>query len=286
MKYPLLLAAFLLSGLLSNAQVQLLSTTSRTARAQVDLAAGEMSKNTDEGEPSHFESLQLSISHGELIVSYELAEPAEKGYFEMKGFQVLLDGQVLDLAPEQIIGETGRISAGGRKNLVVAELLERFINLRGNLTVTLTIASYGERKLPFNIDCNTPPSFTTKQRMPYYLAAAGSVACIGMGQYFRIRSEDVYENQYKQALTGEEAAPLYKDANGKHHTYLVLTYGGSALLAADIVLYLLRNRNYKKKLALYQEYCSGTSLLLEPVIEMPSLRNQDGQAGMKLTVNF
>ena len=285
MRYFPLIVAFLLAIPFSKAQ-ELLSTASRTARAQIDLAGGQLSKVTDEGEPTHFQKLGLSLSYGELVISYELDNPGEKGYFEMKGFQILLDGQALALEPEQIIGETGRVSSGGSKQLVLAGLLDRFINLKGSLTVTMVIANYGERKLPYGIDCNKPPTFTAKQRIPYYIAAGAGAACIGLGQYFRVKSEDIYENQYKQALTGEEAAPLYKDANGKHHTYQILTYGGSAILVADAVLYYLRARNYRKQTAVFKEFCGGTSMRLEPVFETPSLRSPDGQAGFKLTVNF
>jgi hypothetical protein len=285
MRYLPLIIAFLLAIPFSNAQ-ELLSTASRTARAQIDLAGGQLSKVTDEGEPSHLQKLGLSLSYGELVISYELGEPGAKGYFEMKGFQVMLDGKALDLKPEQIIGESGRINTGGNKRILVAQLLDQYINLKGSLTVTLVVASYGERKLPFGIDCNTPPTFTAKQRSPYFIAAGAGVACIGLGQYFRVKSEDVYENQYKLALTAAEAAPLYEDANGKHHIYQILTYGGSAILIADAVLYYLRDRNYRKQTAVYKEYCGGTSMRLEPVFEIPSLQNPDGQAGLKWTLNF
>jgi hypothetical protein len=286
MRYLLLTAVLLTAVTLPKAQVQLLSTSSRTARAMIDMAAGQLSKSTDEGEPSHFQSLELSVSNGELVIQFELAEHTDKGYYEMKGMEVLIDGQPLLLEPEQIIGETGKIPTGGRKKLVLAQLLERNVTLKGSLMVTMTIASYGERKLPFGIDCSAPPTFTAKQRLPYYLAAGAGAACIGLGQYYRIQSQDVYENDYKNAATLQEATPYYEDANGKHHTYLILTYGGSALLVADAVLYFIRDRNYRKKTELYKEYCGGTSFLLEPIIETPSLRNPDGQAGIRFTLNF
>ena len=199
----------------------------------------------------------------------------------------MLNDQPLSISPEQLKGEVGRLSSGGAKQAILSGLMERFINLEGELSLTLTAEQWGEFVLPLGIDCDNPPTFTGKQKMPYIIAAGVGVASIGVGQLMKQQSEDTYDNDYLTAGSLAEAEPIYEDANSKHHNYLILTYAGSAILVLDAALYIIRGARHQRRLKLFKQYCDDNkSLGLEPVFELPSGLQPAGQAGLKMTFNF
>ncbi|MCB9285107.1 MAG: hypothetical protein H6563_13610 [Lewinellaceae bacterium] len=284
MKFFLLLIVSLWALPFAEAQINLVSTTSRSISANIDLAAGLLSNiHATKGDPSPIQNMDISLNYGELLLDFKLAPIEGKGYFELNTIRVLLNGQPLDLLPEQLIGETGRMMTGGEKRLIIAQLLDRFVQVKDSLVITLTIDQYAEV-----IDCSGErPSFSSKQHLPYYLAAGTGAACIGLGQLFKSRSQNIYTNDYLTSTSKEMADPLYQKANANHHAYYILTYGGTALLAADAILYLLRQRSFKNRLKEYEKYCGNkTGLHIEPVFEVPSLNHSKGQAGVRVTLNF
>ncbi|MCB0586906.1 MAG: hypothetical protein KDD06_16490 [Phaeodactylibacter sp.] len=283
-----LLPLFLsLLALFAQAQPEVLSTATQTARYRINLAAGELSPISGGSASGRIESLQASIRYGELQLNYSLAPTDDEEQYYLTKLTASLNGQPLLLAPEQIKGDIGRLGNGGAKQATLTGLLDRFINLEGELSITLTAEQWGEFVLPLGINCDEPPTFNGKQRLPYLIAAGVGAASIGVGQLIKQQSDDTYNNEYLTAGSLSEAQPIYEDANNKHHTYLILTYAGSAILAVDAVLYIIRGARHQRRLKLFRQYCEdGRSLGFEPLFELPSGLQPSGRAGFKMTLNF
>ena len=251
----------------------------QTARAQINLAEGRLSEATSA------ENVRLELQYGELSVFYQLPELGEEGRFYEVEPAIRLNGRELLLVPsEEFRGDWGRPLTPGARRLLWIDLPARYIQLQGELEMVLTVRRWGERKLPY--DCSLgEPRFTARQRLPYYLAAGLGAAAIGAGQIFREQSQRIYDRDYSNSETLEEASPLYEDANNKHHTYLILTYAGAGVLAADAALYLIRRRRYKKNMEWYEQYCRENSLSFRPAAEWPSA-GKEASVGLKMTWTF
>ncbi len=281
-----LLLAFVISG---HAQPQVLNSSSRTFRATVNLAAGQLSdQQLSAGTAtSDLEDLSLQLRNGDIIVSYRLKNPDDREDFYLTALTATLNGVPLPAAPEFLSGDVGTpLTSGGQRQITWSGLLEKYVNLEGELTITLTAERWGELQLP--VDCDNPPSFTSKQRVPYYIAAGLGAAAIGIGQIFRAQRDDKYQ-EYENTRNYDAATPIYNDANSKHHTYLILTYAGAGIIVADAVLYIIRQSRYKKKLRLYQEFCNQSNLTLAPEVEIPmsqAIGPSQGKIGFRLTYSF
>ena len=273
--------------LLAQTQPEVLNTSSQTTRATINLAADELTPlaaapgNTQ----SAIEAMELSLVNGEVLLRFSLT-PLEAERYYRTDIAVRLNGQDLPLTSDEFRGDIGEPIAAGMRSITWINLLDRYINLEGELSVALKVEEWGVKVLRFGVDCNDPPTFTSKQRLPYYIAAGVGVASIGVGQLFKQQSDDVYQNQYLQSETLEQAQDPYNDANGKHHTYLVMTWAGTAILVVDVAWYIYREVRYKKRQKVFEENCDGNALNLKPIFEMPSPTQPYGQAGVQLKWNF
>lgn len=102
--------------------------------------------------------------------------------------------------------------------------------------------------------CASPPAFTLSQRLPYYSAAIIGLGAIGVGQIFKIQS-DKEEDRYREIWESGGNATL-EQAENDFNTYRTLTYAGLGVLAVDAVLFILRNRKYKKEQKRFRSFCS------------------------------
>lgn len=259
--------------------IEKLTGNTKIASARIDLAAGRLSEGVSA------DSIQLTLQNGELLIQYQLPELEEEGRYYSVTPRIMLDGRDLLVFPhEEFRGDWGEPLLPGLRQLEWIDLPQRYIQLQGALEVVLSIERWGERKLPY--DCSLgEPQFTGKQRLPYYLAAGLGVASIGAGQLLRKQSQRIYDKDYTTAETQEAASPHYKNANGKHHAHLILTYAGAGIVIADAALYLIRQGKYKKHRKLYQQYCGSTSQTFELTPEVFSVAWPAG-FGMKMSWRF
>ncbi len=271
-----LLIAFLGMPVILLAQIQEIGTVTRSLNAKIDLAAAELMEVTGD--------IDLEIQFGELILTYELPDPGKEKFYEID-CRVLINGEALNLFPEQI--RQGQ--ADGPRNLhmiLLSGLLDRFINLKGHLQIEVHAKLMGDFGKIYGIDCSAPkPEFGARQQTPYYIAAGVGIAGIALGQLYRSQRDDIYDNEYLNASSLGEAQPLYEKANARHHTYLILTYAGSAVLVIDTIVYFIRRAKHKKNVKLW-ESCPGNRLSLNPIIELPMRSNANGQVGMAFTLSF
>lgn len=266
------------------AQIEKLNTTSGNLSGRIDLVQAALSQGNFSSSPgSNVNRINWSIQNGDLYISYQLNNLEEDHFYEVVP-TISLDGQKLLLAVDEFRGDLGRPVSPGRKTIIWLNPLERYINLAGELAITVQAIEWGEPDRPY--DCALgAPTFTTKQKMPYLLAAGVGVASIGVGQLFKKQSEDAYD-LYRDSNASTQQS-RYDDANGKNHMYLILNYAGIGILAADAVLYLVRQGKYKRDLRNYNNYCQGNKVGFQPILEMPGSRQQsNGNIGLKMTVKL
>jgi hypothetical protein len=258
---------------------EILATSTQTAKAQINLAKGLVEGMTSA------DDIQLSLQNGELSIQYMLPELGDAGrYYELLPI-IKLNGEDLLLNPHEALrGDWNQPLTPGAKRLLWINLQSQYVQLEGELEIVLTNHLWGERKLPY--DCSKGvPKFSTKQKLPYYIAAGVGAASLGLGQVFRKQSQDIYDNDYLAASTLDDANPLYDDANSKHHMYLTLTYIGATILVADVTLYLIRQRKYKKNKELFDTYCTKPEIGMQSSLDL-SAGFVTGGPGLKLNMKF
>ena len=197
-----------------------------------------------------------------------------------------LNGKRLPLlAHDELRGDWGQPIQPGSRQITWINVFDRYLNLKGELTVSLTANLWGTRVLPY--DCSLgAPSFTSKQRMPYYLAAGLGAASIGVGQIFKQQSDNIYNDEYLTANSVSEAEDPFNRANNANQTYVILTYAGAAILVTDAVLYLIRQGKYQKNLKLYNQWCRDGSISLRPAVDFSSPASPSGTIGLNLKLTF
>lgn len=260
-------------------KVEVLTNQVKTVSAQINLAKGQLAS------VSSSENIKLNLQNEQLIIEYYLPELSEEGRFYEIIPSVQLNGEGLTLVPFKAFrGDWNQDITPGNKKIVWVNLLQEYTQLEGTLELKLIVNQWGERKLPY--DCSLGmPTFTSKQRMPYFLAAGIGALSIGAGQLFKNKSQDVYTNDYLPSSTFNQASPFYDDANKKHQTYLLLTYVGVGILAADITLFTIKYRKFKQNKKLYDEYCKTPDIGTLSNLNI-STGLVSGAPGMKLTLNF
>lgn len=231
----------------------------------------------------------LTIDRGDLTAYYYLPPTSEGEYFQVSAaFE--LDGRPLTPAPENLQGAIGpRISvnkSGVVRQITWANLLEDYTNLSGVLTVRLRIVFNG--LIPGCLQVRCSDGLPTLNRTPFIIAGAVGVGLIGVGQLFDSRSDDRYE-EYENFKPSEspdtDPEELYQDANGKHHTYLGLTYAGIAVLAADAAWWLVKELKLRRDRRRYEQCCRSSAVRLQPALDLSS-GNAVGHIGLQLRVNF
>lgn len=283
MKYlqPLLILLLFLP-FLALAQPQVLSSSSQSIKGSIDLISDKLTTEGTTGSTNaKISKLELAVQNGDIVITYQLAALEEDHFFEILP-TIKLNGQQLLLAKDEFRGDLGRPVPPGSRQIIWLHPLERYVNLEGELEVEITANDWGEQILPY--DCALgEPTFTAKQKRPYVLAAGLGVASIGASLLFKKQRDDAYDTYLGSSL--ENSEENYKDANSKNHTYLILLRSGIGILAADAVLYLIRQGKYKKDLKNWETYCKPDGIGFRPVIELPdNALRPNGNIGIRMTI--
>lgn len=277
---PFILFIFLYSTL-TNAQINLLKAENYILKGNINLIEDQLTS------VESLSGASISLINGELEISFPLQQTKEEQFYDIR-MEVELNGLPMDLEIENIKGFYGTKITNlttGIPTITWMNLIETYYQLEGQLEIKVSTELRGKLEVP--IDCNTPPTFNQKQKLPYLAAGGVGLVSIGLGQLFKRKSQSTYDDEYLASLTLEEAQPRYDDANRDHHTYLILTYAGSAIIVTDLVLYLIKNKKYRDQLKLYKKFCNGNSLSIQPLIELPSMDTSlSGTSGVRFTLNF
>lgn len=226
----------------------------------------------------------MTIENADLIIQYQAAAVESNEYY-LVNIEVITEKEgVIYPGPENLKADIGRIQPVSNLNrqIIWAGFLEQVFDPIGTINVRINLEHWG---IISPIDCDNPPVFSAKEKRPYLIAAGTGLAMIGTGIVIKQQSNDIYDNQYFPEQDRQKAQPLYDDANGKHHTFLILTYGGLAVLATDAVFYLLRQARHKQQMRTFRQFCPEAGLTLRPVYENVAVLGQP-YLGLKLGYKF
>lgn len=273
------------------AQDQLLRTSAQSLNTEIDLARDQLTV-TDRSQSiaeANLSNLNLRLEGGNLIIGYQLQGTGRNEYYQV-GLAVTLDGQPLRIPPESLSGDLGaEIFAEERltlKRIIWINPLETYPTLRGSLAITLTAELYGAVALPFNIDCDNPPSFTGKEQLPHFIAAGVGLGSVLIGQALLSSADDTYENDYLTSSTATDAEPFFEDANSQRHTALTLTYAGATILAVDAGWYLWRLFRYKSQQKAFEQYCPKGNVRVRPLYRRGVPGGGNAVVGLKVKVGL
>ena len=268
-------------------QNQLLNVSQARISAQIDVDDGQLEVN--ESPPiqgSIVRSLSLALENDDLRMSFLLQQGKPADEYRLK-MQVTLNGSSVQVYDEDLLGDyLQRFSAaqGGEKSIIWTGILDRYYMFEGSLVITISTELWGKPALPFGVDCDELPTFSSKQKFPYYLAAGVGAATIGISAIISADAQKIYDENYLKQLWEPTAEPFYEDANNKRHTGLILRYAGIAILAGDAALYIYRSIRHRKKMDAYNEFCSGSEISISPLIRRDFLAGS--QTGLRLTYIF
>ncbi|MFK7808288.1 MAG: hypothetical protein AB8F74_10850 [Saprospiraceae bacterium] len=263
----------------SIAQVNLLQAEEHILQANINLAKDELSAIQSNSKAT------IALKDGELNIYFPV-KPNNADQFYNVNVSITLDGQEINPMEEGLTGFIGsKLSTEieGRKSIIWTNLVDTYKQLKGKLEVKINVELRGA--LQMTIDCNNPPTFTRKDKMPFLIGAGVGLLSIGAGQIFKDRRDDIYDNDYLNSSSTEESEPFYDDANGNHHAYLILSYTGAAILITDAVWYFVKRGKYKKQLKIHKKFCNGNEVTLRPMIQLP-VQTAPATSGIRLTARF
>lgn len=262
------------------AQMNVLLKEVHTIEANINLINEQLSDLKSNGKSN------MDLVNGELNISFPLKRNIKEEFYKVQ-LEVSLNGKTLSLMEENLSGSIGEKVVSDKedlKNITWMQLIDTYQQLEGRLLIKVTTELWGKSSV--FVDCDNPPVFGAKQKRPFYIAGGAGLVAIGAGQYFKSKSDKKYEDEYLTANSLEEAEPKYEEANSDHHTYLILTYAGSAILVTDIVWYLIQNGKHKKRMKVYKEFCNDKSMTISPLIEIPAGPSNNGATGIQFTFTF
>lgn len=232
------------------------------------------------------QNVKLSLVNSEIVIDYELAEMANNQTFYQVDFDFRLDGQSLTINEfDEFRGDFGIVDAAGVKKLILINPLEKFSNIKGNLTVRITCSRYGV--IPQLVNCDDPrPTFNGRQQLPYLVAGVVGAGSLAYGYILKGNGDDKYERYLnREPGTLEEANALYDDAQSDVETAQIFAIAGLGVLALDATMYIIRTINVNKKQKQYDKVCND-GLTFSPSFQAPTLVNPKGQVGMNVKLTF
>ncbi len=285
---PLTIVVLLWLPFHSQGQIQLLSSSQGRSTAVIKIAEGQLvQEGSSQIQGSALQSMGLTLHHDDLLIEYTLSSGKSKEIYRVD-FQASLNGSPLNIHAEDLLGDFHKDTpaSAGQKRIVWTNLLDRYYVFEGTLELTLKVELWGEPTLPFGIECGEVPTFSSKQRLPYYLVAGLGAATIGLSAVIGADAKKIYEEDYLQQRFEQAAEPFYEEANNKRHTELLLRYAGIGILIGDAALFFYRNIRQRKKVDAYNEFCGSNRISISPMYQSNATPIEGEQLGLKLSYTF
>ncbi|MCB0566909.1 MAG: hypothetical protein KDD01_21290 [Phaeodactylibacter sp.] len=284
--FTLLLSSSFTFALAQQYLPQLLNSSSGKVTGNIEVLNGAFKitgSSFSQVNDGRFLDASIHLRNADLAINYRL-EPVltNQEYRIFLAANTEHSGQLV-IPPEHLEGivEGIRPAEESLLQLVWTDFLEQVFDPTGKIEITIRAELWG-RYSP--IDCSQPPLFGSREKWPHLIGAGAGLAMIGAAVLFKQKSNQIYDNDYLPELNQDIAQPFYDDANSKHHAFVILTYTGITVLAADALWYLLHRSRFNQQLKLYRQFCSGNSLSLQPHFEIAPA-NQSS-AGARLVYNF
>ena len=223
---------------------------------------------------NQLESFQASVKYGELVLDYVLKDPSFKKEQLDHSYFVSIElyrGNVpVFVRPDRIFGDIDTLVGGERnRQVVVTGLMEDQVALTDTVRIVLSV----EHSFDLNesILCSEgEPKWRMQQKLPFIMGAVGGAGLIAIGAVLEADAQNTYDEYLVETdkATGED---LYADANTQHKWAQGLMIGGGVIIAADVVWYFMRRKRYQRQKYLYDTYCGGATMKLEPHFETGNL---------------
>lgn len=283
------LATAILTGLtfLALAQIQQLGTSSHRIEAEINLLQNRFDLNAEPSQQgSLLRNVQITWEKSDIVVTYELPRTEGEQYYQIT-LEASLDDNKLVLHPDDQWGDVGRVvnQEGNAKQIIWTGLLDRYKQLDGNLSIELSAGFWGKPSLPFGVDCDQMPVFSSKEKLPHYIIAGVGVGALAVSYVIGNEAQDIYDNQYLAESFEQAAEPFYQEANDKRHQELILRYAGIGLLSLDAAWYIYRSIRHRQRLKTFEEFCGDSVVRVNPYYQSRH-STRGSQLGLQLTYRF
>lgn len=272
---------------LTYAQVQQLGTSTFRIETQVNLLENQFElKEEPNQQGSLLRNVQMTWEKFDIVFTYELPRTEGAQYYQIS-LEASLNGEKLTIHPDDQWGDVGRVvnEEGTTKEIIWTRLLDRYKQLDGTLSIALRGEFWGKPSLPFGVDCDNMPEFTSKQKLPHYIIAGVGAGALGASFIVGNEAEDIYDNQYLAESFEQAAEPFYQEANDKRHQELILRYAGITLLSLDAIWYVYRTIRFRQKLKTFEEFCGDSVVRIKPFYQSGQSA-RGSQLGLQLTYRF
>jgi hypothetical protein len=206
------------------------------------------------------------LESADLVLDYQPAGGIGKLSYTFDIFIQTPDGQLI--TPRT--GEVSDIADAKGRRLIWLDVTEQMDDFEGVYTLRV------RRSLIGAVNCEAGrPTFTLRQKLPYYTAGGAGLALLGVGQIYRVQRDNQYE-RYTRLWAESNPAPAEDDnplarAKSKDRAARICTWTGIGIVAIDALLFSRRHLKIKQKQRVYDKFCTPkTSLLLQPTLSPSS----------------
>ncbi len=280
----------------TNAQVIKLKTEKQRSLYTIDLIDEKMNeKENIETSANFIADFTATLSTGEIIINYKLAtfKPNSNHYtvfLETKFWHHTdnpIDGNAIDFPAKKIRGDIGYMDKNpeGLKQIIWTNPIYCLPSAKGKLEIILTVEHWGVEILPLGVQCNNPPDFGLKKKLPYYAGGAVALGGIVSGFILKDRAIDKYEKHLTSDILTERSQ-LYQNYETQLQRAEYLTYISLGLLAVDALLFLRRRRLHLKRKKIFDENCTKSSFQIYPEFQMDGNTNLAVQGNVCVKLTF
>lgn len=272
----------------SNAQIRKIATHTLVANYQLDLSKDALALENSNKTPSkdnHILSFDASFANNELSIKYQLA-PIKKIGHHMLYLDIRLDNELVQPHPGYVLGDIGRVENNSSDvlEIVWTNFIADLPKTKGLLQITLRAEKQGILYLAYGVDCDHYPRFDFQQKLPYYTGMAVGVGSLVTAVIFKEKAQKKLE-EHQSAIILLEQREKYDAYTKDLKIAKITTYVGISIVAADVLLYLLRKNRHQKKLRVFEENCTKNSLSINPYFELQGPQNKS-ELGFHLSYHF
>lgn len=203
--------------------------------------------------------LNISIVESDLVLEYQPEKGSEPSSYKFELSLQLPDGELIVLREEDQLDRA--VPGRPTRQITWPDAAEWVPS--GPHVYTLVI----NRFIMGSVNCEAErPTFSLRQKIPYYATGGAGLVMIGLGQVYRNQKNDYYA-LYQQRWQAGEAAPenksddLRQKALNKNRSAKICTWAGIGLLAVDGLLFAKKIFKTNKKKQFYDKHCAPESNL-------------------------
>lgn len=264
-------------------------TDSAFVTGNIDFGNQRWQEDNHKGGQKFIQNLSVRFSGIDLVISFDLAELSRdkvtSDHYYIIRPAIELNGEKIYLITHDELRGTLQKPEPGHQEIRWINPLDHYAHFSGEMKITVIVEEWGELLLPY--DCSLgAPRFTAREKFMPVTSAVLGITSAGLGQYYRLKSEEVYE-VYENSSTATEAEPHYQKANDYNKRYLIMTGSGALLILTGVIWYSIKGRRHTRDIILYNRWCrEDLALTIQPDISLPVQEGNQGRAGLSVKLSF